>query len=193
MDFDEVLKERHCTRKFIKKDVGFQKISSIIGAAALAPSAGNISTVRIIVVNDPKLKEKLAEAALNQQFVSEAPYVLVVCSDTEQVVRSYGKRGEMYSAQQAGAAIENMFLKATELGLDICWIGAFDEGTVKRVVHIPVDIKVEALLPIGIGEEKKIKKHVERKKIDIKHITFFNGYGLEAKSTKEWKDKKFEV
>ena len=178
MDFDKVIQERHCTRKFLPKSVGFHKIISIIEAATLAPSAGNIFSVRIIVVDDKEKKEQLAEAALNQDFIKQASHVLVVCSDYEQVTRSYGKRGGMYSAQQAGAAIENMFLKTTELGLDTCWVGAFDDGTVRRILKIPDDVKVEAMLPIGYGEEKKLKRHVERKKVDIKHITFFNQYNI---------------
>lgn len=181
MDFDKVLKERHCTRHFLQKDVSFHKIISIIESATLAPSAGNIFSVRIIIVNKPEIKIQLVDAAAGQQFLSEVPYVLVVCSDPEQVERSYGKRAGLYISQQAGAAIENMFLKTIELGLDTCWVGAFDEGTVKRILHIPDEVKVEALMPIGIGFEKKIKKHIERKKIDIKHVVYFNGYGLGKK------------
>jgi hypothetical protein len=181
MDFDKVLKERHCTRHFLQKDVSFHKIISIVEAATLAPAAGNLSTVRIIIVNNPKIKLGLVDASAGQQFLSEVPYVLVVCSDPEQAVRSYGKRADIYVTQQAGAAIENMFLKTVELGLDTCWVGAFDGNTVKRILHIPDEVKVEALLPIGYNFEKKMKKHIERRKIDIKHIAYFNGYGLNFK------------
>jgi hypothetical protein len=194
MDFDKVLLERHCTRKFLKKDVNFHKIITILESATLAPAAGNIFSVRVVIVNEPKILEQLVDASAGQQFLNEVNYVLVVCSDPRQVVSSYGKRAENYVAQQAGAAIENMFLETINLGLDTCWVGAFDETMVKRLLHIPDFIKVEALLPIGISLEKKIKKqHGERRKIDIKHIVYFNGYGLGAKRAKEWKDKKFEV
>jgi len=184
MDFDKVIKERHCTRKFTDKNVSFHKIISIIEAATLAPSAGNLYSVRIVIVDDSKNKKELAEAALNQNFISEAPYVLVVCSDPSQVKRSYGERGEIYAKQQAGAAIENMFLKTMDIGLNTCWVGAFDEETVRRILKIPDNIKVEALLPIGHSAEKGIKKHVERRKIDIDHITFFNKYGLKQENPK---------
>jgi len=190
MNFKDILEQRHCCRKFSRKDVGQHKIVSIIEAATLAPSAGNIFSVRIILVKDQEKKNKLAEAALNQLFIAEAPYILVVCSDPSQVVASYGKRGEMYTAQQAGAAIENMFLKITDLELDTCWIGAFDENAVKRILAIPNHVKVEAMMPIGKGEEEiSLKKRIERKKIDVKHITFFNRYKLR----KEKPDLNFRV
>ena len=181
MDFNDVLEKRHCARRFLPKDVSFHKIMSIIEAGTLAPSAGNLFSVRVIIVNDNGLKKQLAEAALSQNFITEVPCVLVVCSDPTQIERSYGKRGLMYMTQQAGAAIENMFLKTIELGLDTCWVGAFDDKGVKRILHIPDNLTVEALMPIGYSEEQKMKKHIERKKIDIKHITYFNGYGLGKK------------
>jgi nitroreductase len=191
MDFDNVLKERHCARKFIKKDVSFHKIISIIESATLAPAAGNIFSVRVIIIKDSKLKEMLADAALGQQFLTEAPYVLIVCSDLEQVERSYGKIAEKFARQQAGAAIENMFLKITELGLNTCWVGGFEENMIKRALKIPDNVNVEALLPIGYSIEKKLKKHAERRKMDIKHMVFFDGYGL-AKRYSE-KEPQFEV
>jgi len=179
MNLKDVLEQRHCCRKFSKKDVNQRKIIEIVEAATLAPSAGNISTVRIIIVKDQNKKNNLADAALNQLFIAEAPYILVVCSDSSQSKASYGKRGEMYTTQQAGAAIENMFLKITDLDLNTCWIGAFDEVAVKRALAIPDNVKVEAMLPVGQGaEEISLKKRIERKKMDIKHVIFFNKYGL---------------
>lgn len=178
MDFDKVIKERHSTRHFLPKDVSFHKVISIIEAGTYAPAAGNIFTTRVIIVTNPEIKLKLVDAAAGQQFLSQVPYVFVVCSDPSQAARSYGKRADLYMSQQAGAAIENMLLKATELGVDTCWVGAFDETTVKRLLHIPDHVKVEALMPIGYSEEKKIKKHIERRKMDIKHVASFNGFGI---------------
>ncbi|MCK4721500.1 nitroreductase family protein, partial [bacterium] len=54
-------------------------------------------------------------------------YIIVVCSDITQLKRSYGSRAEMYGRQQAGAVIENILLKVTDLKLASCWVGAFDE------------------------------------------------------------------
>jgi hypothetical protein len=194
MDLDKVLQERHCTRKFIKKDVSFHKIISIIEAASLAPAAGNINAVRIVIVNDDKIKEQLVDAAAGQQFLAEVPYVLAVCSDTEQTVRSYGKRADIYLRQQAGAAIENMFLKTIDLGLDTCWVGAFDDATLRRLLKIPDSFNIEALMPIGYSAEKKLKKHAERRKFDIKHMVFYNKLELFSLKRKIEKGvEKFEV
>lgn len=50
-------------------------------------------------------------------------------------------------------ALEHMVLAATALGYGTCWIGAFNEDTVKSMLKIPERAKVVALLPIGIPSE----------------------------------------
>ena len=65
----------------------------------------------------------------------------------------YGERGEIYSHQQAGAAIQNMLLTATSLGIDSCWVGAFDEDMIKRVLGIQEYARPQAIIPIGYAAE----------------------------------------
>lgn len=169
MEFDKVLKERHCARSYSIKKVEFKDVVAICEAALSAPAAGNIPSLKLIVVSDKKKKQELAEACLGQEFVGEAGYVIVACSDVSNVAKSYGERGKIYARQQAGAAIENMFLKATDLGLGTCWIGAFDENAVRTLFNIPESIQVEALLPIGY-EKGKAKI---RAKQQLKNIAYF--------------------
>jgi nitroreductase len=171
MSFDSLLKKRHCTRHFkALKPVRWKHLAEILDSARYAPCAGGIFTVKIIVVDDKKLFPKIADACLGQSFISQAKYILVVCSDMEQVTRSYGKHADVYTKHQAGAAIENMFLKAADMGIGTCWIGAFDENVIKRILDIPEKVNVEAILPIGYeqGKEK------EKEKILLKRIVKFN-------------------
>ena len=67
-----------------------------------------------------------------------------------------------------------MFLKITELGLSTCWIGAFDENPIKRALHIPDKVKVEAILPIGYEMGKSFIKE----KISLKRIIRFNDWKI---------------
>jgi hypothetical protein len=169
MEFDKILKERHCARTYSAKKVEFKDVVAICEAALSAPMAGNIFTLKLVVVSDKKKKQELAEAALGQEFLAEAGYIIVVCSDISNVAKSYDERGKIYARQQAGAAIENMFLKATDLGLGTCWIGAFDENAVRRILNIPDSVQVEALLPVGY-ERVKARTRI---KPQLKNITNF--------------------
>lgn len=173
MAFDDLLKKRASIRRYSTKSVSFNDIAKICEAARYAPMAGNIYTVRLIIVSEKEKKEKLAEAALGQEFIADAPYVIVVCSDLSNLSVAYGERAEIYARQQAGAAIENMLLKTTELGLATCWIGAFDDNAVKRILDIPEKIQIEALLPIAYP----LGKTIQKKKPELAQILYFEKWG----------------
>lgn len=51
-------------------------------------------------------------------------------------------------------AIEHMTLAAHSLGLGTCWIGAFDLPRVKELLDIPEEVKVVALLTLGVPAQK---------------------------------------
>lgn len=162
MEFDDILEERHSVRSYSVKSVSLEDVVKILHAGRLAPAAGNIHILKFIVVSDKEKKKKLADAAHEQEFIAKAPYVIVVLSEISQLVRAYGERGKMYAKQQAGAAIENMLLKIVDLGMASCWIGAFDDLSVKRILKIPVSkedtMDVEALIPIAYSASKKVKR-----------------------------------
>jgi len=170
MDLDKAIKERHSVRKFTTKTPDWKEIMKALDLARLAPLAGNIPTVRFILVTEPELIAKLTEAC-QQGFIVEAKYVLVVCSSMEQTTRSYDERGKKYCSQQAGAAIENLLLKLTELGLATCWVGAFSDNQVKRILQIPEQVEVEALFPIGYEMPPKTK---QRNKPALDTILYLN-------------------
>ena len=180
MDFKKAVNERHCCRNFSSKNVSFNDISIVLDSARHAPCAGNIYSVRLVLVSDKNAKLQMIDAALGQEFLKDATYIIVVCSDPTEVIRSYGERAEIYVRQQAGAAIENMLLTAQDLGLAACWVGAFDETTIKRILKIPAHIQVEALIPVGY-ELKKDLMTEKRTKMDVYKILNFEKWGIDYK------------
>jgi nitroreductase len=157
MELDKAIKQRHCVRKFSKKKPDWRMIVEAIDSAHLAPLAGNVETLKFLITGEQDTIDKVAKAA-GQDFISQAKFVVVVCSKEERAVTGYGERARVYARQQAGAAIENFLLKIEELGLAACWVGAFHEPDVKRIFRIPDDIVVEAILPIGFADEKSKQK-----------------------------------
>lgn len=177
LDFDKIISLRHCVRNFKKsKKPDYKDVIAAIEAATKAPLAGNISSIKYVLVSDEKKIKELAEAS-NQSFISQASYVIVVCSDNKDLVKNYSERAKMYSRQQAGAAIENIFLKLTDSGLATCWVGAFSDVTVKRILTIPDNIEIEALLPVGY----EFAKGKQKTKPDLDRVMFFDGWGYEAR------------
>ena len=69
-------------------------------------------------------------------------------------------------------AVEHMALQAVEEGLGTCWIGAFNQEDVKRVLEIPEGCKVVALMPLGFPADKPKPK--SRKKLE--EIISYDGF-----------------
>lgn len=165
METLECIKTRRSIRSFVPKDIPESIIREILTAGIHAPSSGNIQNWEFIVVRDRKTKKLLSESALHQKFIEEAGVVIVVCSDWKRVERAYGRRGrELYSVQNTAAAIQNILLAAWDLGLGTCWIGAFDEEDVKKILKIPKDIKPVAIIPVGYPEN--VENKPERKSLE---------------------------
>jgi len=154
MEVVEAIKTRRSVRSFQKKDVEDKVIREIIELGNLAPSAGNLQPRDFIVVKEKEVKESLAQAALNQRFIAEAPVVIVVCANVKRSY-PYGRRGvDLYCIQDSAAAIENMLLAIVDKGLSCCWVGAFDENAVSKILNLPDHVRPVALLPIGSSDVK---------------------------------------
>ncbi|UCH97221.1 MAG: nitroreductase family protein [Candidatus Aminicenantes bacterium] len=149
MEFDEVVRKRHSVRSYTAQIPPDSDIAKILKAADMAPSAGGLKSRRVFVVKDQWTRRQLANAAHHQDFVAEAPIVLVFCADLD-MIASYGRRGrELYCIQDTSAAIENALLKATDLGLGSCWVGAFQEEAVSKICRLPQWLRPVALVTIG--------------------------------------------
>ncbi|OUJ19469.1 Nitroreductase [Methanonatronarchaeum thermophilum] len=145
----DVIKSRRSVRKFKDKDVSDEAVDKIIEAGVWAPSAGNLQSRDYIIVRDKEVIDELVDAA-GQSFISDAPVIIVVCANMERSSQKYGDRGyNLYSIQDASAAIQNMLLTVHALNLSSCWIGAFNETQVSDILGIPSGVRPVAMLPIG--------------------------------------------
>jgi nitroreductase len=170
MDLKEAIERRHSIREFSNKSISIEIINEILEYANLAPSSGNLQARDFIIVDDDQQKIRLSKASLNQMFISEAPYVIVVCANLNRIL-PYGKRGiENYCIQDVAASVEHILLLAVDSGLGACWIGAFNDNEVSKIIGCPKYIKPIALIPIGYpkGEIDKTSRK------DIKSITHHN-------------------
>jgi nitroreductase len=77
---------------------------------------------------------------------------------------------ELYCIQDASAAVEYILLLAVDIGLDACWVGAFDEKKVSIILHLPSYIRPIAIIPIGYSKKQKISTS----RMDIHVLTHLN-------------------
>lgn len=170
MDTFDCIKNRISVKKFKKKEVSKSVLFKILNAGLKAPSAGNSQNWRFVVLDDKDVINRVARATLQPEVFMNVNYAVVVCSDSSKVESEFPQQGKMYAIQNVAAAIENILLAATALGVDSNWIGAFADETIKDVLRIPSEIEVHAILPFGYRSEVPFKT----RRIALAHATWFN-------------------
>jgi nitroreductase len=163
----ELITGRQSDRKYEDKPVEQEKLDRIIEAARMSPSANNVQPWKFIVVTDPGLIVKIAEAASAKllgmnSFVAQAPVQIIVVrekSDIQTKAASIVKQRD-YSLIDIGIASENICLQAEAEGLGSCMIGWFDEKSIKKALGIPASKRVELIITIGypISHQREKKR-----------------------------------
>jgi nitroreductase len=150
----ELLKSRRSIRRFRDEDLPSGAEDQLREALLAAPTGGNAQPWHFVFVRSAELRSGLAAAALSQQHVARAPVVVVVSVDLHRARRAYGERGEsLYAIQDTAAAVQNLLLMAHALGLGTCWVGAFEEARVHRLLGLEQHLRPVALVPVGIPDE----------------------------------------
>ncbi|HOM62893.1 MAG TPA: nitroreductase family protein [Dysgonamonadaceae bacterium] len=179
-DFLEFVKTRQSDRAFDpNRPVEKEKLDRIIEAVRYAPSACNAQPYHLIVVDDPELKNKVADATSTRvlglnHFTKQAPiHILMV---EEKVNLSSGVGGWIkqkdYAQLDLGIAAAHMVLAAHAEGLGSCILGWFDEKKMRQLLNIPQSKRV--WLDIVIGYSSQPLRPKKRKPID--QILTRNGY-----------------
>jgi len=183
----ELATKRVSIRKFSKKKISFKKILRILEVARQAPSGANTQPWRFIIIDDLKLKKNIRKIcekieknfhkkaplwlknwlknnkiSYSKPFLIEAPYLIIVISNKK----------FPYYKESTWIAIGYMLLAIEEIGLATLTYTPSNTEFLKRILNIPYNYSLEAILPIGYPLEKKNK---DRKKLS--EIIFYNKYG----------------
>ena len=173
MEVFEAIQKRKSARAYEPTQVPSEKLSKILEAARLAPSAGNVQPWRFIIVLDPQKRRKIARGCRFGHFLAESPVVIVGCGDQMASPR--------WHALDTCIAMENLVLAATGEGLGTCWIGAFNEKAVREMLKVPGHLKIVALLALGYPREKLDISakfaHLMRPKKKLENIAYLEEYG----------------
>jgi SagB-type dehydrogenase family enzyme len=95
------------------------------------------------------LREAVAQASLRQRWMADAPLSLVVTAEYSRIEAKYGSRGRRYALMEAGHVCQNVFLQAEALGLAAGIVGAFDDGRLANVLHLPQGHEPLLVMPVG--------------------------------------------
>ncbi len=153
---NEVFKKRRSVRSFQKKEIEAEKLNEILQAIESAPSAGNLKAREVKIVQSGTMKEKLVQVAFGQNFISQAPVILVFFAVPSRSAVKYGQRGkDLYTLQDVTIAASFAWIQAVLIGLSACWVGAFDEEEIKKILKVDKDWRPIVLMPLGYSNKNK--------------------------------------
>lgn len=154
MDIEEVIQKRYSCRSYRDTPVPEEKLKSVLEAARLSPSASNRQPYKFIIIKDREKREKLAEAA-GQSFIAAA--AIIVAGVSLEPERIMGCGVPTYAVDLA-IAMEHIALQACAEGLGTCWIGAFSQQEAKKILGVPKEYKIVALMPLGYPADSPAPK-----------------------------------
>jgi nitroreductase len=169
MEFKDLIKKRQSDRKYLSIQVEEEKIMQCIESARLAPSACNAQPWKFIVVDDPELKNLVADCAESMgmnKFVHEAPVIIALVLEKPNLTSKIGSvlKDKEYTLMDIGIAANQFCLQAAELDLGTCMIGWFNEKKARKLLHIPSSKRIPLLITLGYPdspEREKIRKQVD--------------------------------
>jgi len=178
--FYNLVKQRQSTRAYdTARMVDREIISRILEAARLAPSACNAQPWHFIVVDDPELKNKVADAASARllgmnHFTKQAPVHIIVIEEKVNISSGIGGivKDKHFAFLDIGIAASHICLAAEAEGLGSCILGWFAESKMKKLLNIPDNRRV--VLDIVIGYSTQPLREKRRKPTE--EVISYNTY-----------------
>lgn len=151
MDFLKLAEARWSVRAYQSTPVEDDKLSQVLEAARLAPTASNLQPFRLIVVHTRGREAELRRVYDREWFVT-APVLICACGvPAEAWVRQDGT-----ALHQVDVAIvmDHLILAATAIGLGTCWVAAFDVQAARELFGIPAVVEPLVMTPLGYPAEE---------------------------------------
>ncbi len=108
-----------------------------------------VGSHELVEVMTEDLREEIAAAALAQDWIADAPAVIVIAGALERTAARYGQRAVRYVHMEVGGVAQNIYLQATALGLGTVFVGAFSDTQVRAVLRLPESEQPFAIMPVG--------------------------------------------
>jgi nitroreductase len=165
MSLIDFILSRRSIRSYQQKDIPEEILAQILEAGRQAPSAVNKQPIRFIIVKDNEIKKEFSNGLFNR-FVKDAPVVIVGCADVNSLLT------RKWAIIDTAIAMQNMVIASLTIGVGSCWIGAFNEDNVKKLLKIPGKWKVVALLTLGYPAEQPNQKNKKKLEEMFSYNTF---------------------
>jgi len=149
MEFTDVIEKRYSCKNYSARKVEDEKLTAILNAGRVAPTAKNFQEQRIYVVRS---EEGLAKIDAATPCRYGAPICLVVAYDRSNMFTYPGGK-HTSGAEDAAIVATHMLLAAANAGVDSCWINFFDPEKLAAELGLPENEEVLMLMDLGYAAE----------------------------------------
>jgi len=165
MDFLEIVKKRYSERYFSNKPIEQEKLDKILEAGRVVPTACNYQPQKFYVL---KSKKALELAATVTSYTYNAPLVILVCYDMNEVWKNKREEGYNSGEQDIAIAATTMMYEAETLGIHTLWIRGFDSKVAVETFKLSENLVVGMMLALGYPSEKSKPSdwHFKRKPME---------------------------
>jgi len=159
----EAIEKRYSVRHYTDQPVEEDKLAEVLEAARLAPSGSNLQPWKLVVVQDRATIRSMVHAIGGQQFVEQAPVLVVACKNGEGYNIGHRYDGAVVDIT---IALDHVTVQAASMGLGTCWLGNYDGNEVRALLGIPSENPVVAILALGYPDESHPRRRGVRKTLD---------------------------
>ena len=174
MDAITMIKERRSVRKYKDEKVDRETMREIVDIARWAPSWVNYQIARYTLVDDEEIIKEIAEHGVNG-FVYNIDTLrtakgVAVLSFVKGKSGTYDKeyitsKGNSCEVFDAGIACQTFCLAAHAKGVGTCIMGVIDDKSIAKIVNLPEDETVAALIVYGYEDGEHAAPN-KRKDVD---------------------------
>ncbi|HLE11686.1 MAG TPA: nitroreductase family protein [Bacteriovoracaceae bacterium] len=181
MDLDTAIFKRRSVRKFTEEYVSDSDIKQLIDAARWAPSWANTQSWDFIVLRDSQLMAQITELYSERNPARSCSLscnaMLVVCARMKNAGHKMGvglTKFKEWFMFDIGCCVQNISLKAYELGLGSVIVGHLDHEKANRLLNLPANYEVVVTIPLGHPVEKDKAPPPRR---EIGEMLYLNQFG----------------
>jgi len=202
--FLELMSNRRSVRSFSPRPVPSECIDRAVRTAATAPSGANQQPWRFVIVDDPKLKHEIREAAEQEEranyehrfperwvealsplgvdwkkpFLEEAPFLIVVFKEAHGVDALGEKVTHYYVNESVGIACGMLIAALHNMGLATLTYTPNPMGFLTRILGRPPNERPYLVLPVGYPADEVLVPNITRKSAE--RIVQWNAGGSSA-------------
>lgn len=163
MEFKDVIKNRYSCRKYSDKAVEPEKLTAILEAGRIAPTAKNLQEQRIYVLQS---EEALAKIDSVTPCRFGAPVVIAVAFDKDNTY-TYPGGMKLGGDEDATIVATHMILAATDEGLGTCWLNRFDPMETAKILGLPENEELVMLMDVGYAAEDAAPSPMHESRKDL--------------------------